>query len=101
MLRRLDRGVNRLDGVAAPFQFRSVGLPDEDERGPLHDGGARADERDVYVLDLAFPRTSRRLQRPLDDVPKTVDAPRAQAASEGVQRELAVQLHASVLDEVQ
>src|SRR5712692_5284705 len=79
----------------------SVRFLDEDEGGPLHDGSARADERDVDVLDLAFPGTPRRLQRPLDDVPEAMDASRAQAPTEGVQWELAVQLHAAVLDEVQ
>ena len=33
---------------------------------PCNDGSARADERDIDVLDLAFPGPSRRLQRPLD-----------------------------------
>src|SRR5213593_3988083 len=79
----------------------SVELVDEDESGALHDWCARADERDVDVLDLAFPGASRRLQRPLDDVPETMDAPRAQAPTEGVEWELTVQLHASVLDEIQ
>src|SRR5213593_1039761 len=81
--------------------MRSVWFSDEDEGGSLDDGSARADERDVDVLDLAFPGTSRRLQRPLDDVPETMDAPRAQTPTEGVQWELTVQLHASVLDEIQ
>src|SRR5213593_4764530 len=80
---------------------RSVRLPDEDERCALHDGSARADERDVDVLDLAVAGPSRRLERALDDVPETVDAPRAQTSPERVQRELAVQLHSSVLDEVE
>src|SRR6266850_204898 len=79
----------------------SVGFLDEDEGGPLDDRRAGADERDVDVLDLAFPGTSRRLQRSLDDVPETMDAARPQASTKGVQRELAVQLHASVLDEIQ
>src|SRR5436309_7709862 len=79
----------------------SVVFLDEDERRSLHDGSARADERDVDVLDLALARTSRGLQRALDDVPETVDASRAQAATEGVQRQLAVQLDASVLDEIE
>src|SRR4029077_10414927 len=56
----------------------SIGFFDEDEGRPLHDRSARADERDVDVLDLALARASRRLQRALDDVPETVDAPRAQ-----------------------
>src|SRR5882724_3665978 len=79
----------------------SVGFLDENESGALDYGSARADERDVDVLDLAFPGTSRRLQCSLDDVPETMDAARPQASTEGVQRELAVQLHASVLDEIQ
>src|SRR2546422_8103888 len=79
----------------------SVGFPDEDERRALHDGGAGADERDVDVLDLALARASRRLQRALDDVPETVDASGAQAPAERVQRKLAVQLDAPVLDEIE
>src|SRR5881296_4104578 len=79
----------------------SVGFLDEDEGGALDYGRARADEGDTDVLDLAFPGTSRRLKRSLDDVLETMDAPRTQASTEGVQWELAVQLHASVLDEIQ
>src|SRR5882724_4201267 len=79
----------------------SVGLADEDERGALYDGRAGADERDVDVLHLALAGAARRLQRALDDMPEAVDAPGAQAPAEGVQRQLAVQLHAAVLDEVQ
>src|SRR5713226_3124911 len=79
----------------------AVRFLDEDEGGSLHDGSARADERDVDVLDLTRPGTSRRLQRPLDDVPETVDASRAEAPAEGVQRELTVPLDASVLDEIE
>src|SRR6266403_2329413 len=80
---------------------RSVGLLDEDERGPLHNGCAGPDERDVDVRDLAFAGPPRRLQRPLDDVPEPVDAPGAQAPAERVQRELTAQLDAPVLDEVE
>src|SRR6185437_8993902 len=79
----------------------SVRLPHEDERRPRHDRRAGADERYVGVLDLARPGTARGLQGALDDVPKTVDAPGAQAAAEGVQRQLAVQLNPSVLDEIE
>src|SRR5213594_1800042 len=62
----------------------SVGFLDEDEGGALDYGRARADEGDIDVLDLAFPGTSRRLKRSLDDVPETMDAPRTQASTEGV-----------------
>src|SRR5262249_2079187 len=79
----------------------SIGILDEDEGGALHDGGARADERDVDVLDLALAGTPRRLQRALDDVPETVDASRAQTAAERVQRQIAVELDAPVLDEIE
>src|SRR6266850_7323854 len=78
-----------------------VGLADEDERGALDDGGAGADERDVDVLDLTRSRASRGLERSLDDVPETVDASRPEASAERVQWELAVELDASVLDEVE
>src|SRR5712691_3982104 len=81
--------------------WSSVRFPDEDESGALHDGRARADERDVDVLDLALAGPSRRLERAFDDVPETVDASRAEAPAEGVQRQLAVQLDASVLDEIE
>src|SRR5439155_8142024 len=120
---RAASGISRIQTVAAPMATtgkvysdalragegrilaggvpRSVGFFDEDESGALDYGSARADERDVDVLDLAFPGTARRLQRAFDDVPETMDAPRAQAPTEGVQRELTVELHASVLDEIQ
>src|SRR3989442_6371917 len=94
-------------GMAAPPRRarrsgrESVRLADEDERRPRHDRCARADERDVDVLDLTLPRASRRLQRALDDVPEPVDAPRAQAPAERVERELAIELHAPVLDEIE
>src|SRR6185312_5033579 len=59
------------------------------------------DERYVGVLDLARPGTARGLQGALDDVPKTVDAPGAEAAAERVERQLAVQLDPPVLDEIE
>src|SRR2546422_10757330 len=90
-----------VEGISTPkCRVISVRFLDEDERRSLHDGGARADERDVDVLDLALSGASRRLQRALDDVPETVDASRAQAAAAGVQREVTVHLHAPVLDEL-
>src|SRR2546422_145461 len=91
-----------VEGISTPkCRVISVGFLDEDERRALHDGGARADERDVDVLDLTLPGASRRLQRALDDVPETVDASGAQAPAEGVQRQLTVQLDASALDEIE
>src|ERR1019366_6393343 len=74
---------------------------DEDEGRSFHDGRTRADEGDVDVLDLAFTRTSRRLQCALDDMPETVDAPGAQTSAEGIERQLAVELDAAVLNEVE
>jgi CoA-transferase family III len=79
----------------------SVGFSDEDEGRGLHDRSAGADEGDLDVLDLTLPRAPGRLQGTLDDVPQTVNAARAQATPEGVQREVAVELDASVLDEVE
>src|SRR5262249_14551780 len=67
----------------------------------LHDRRAGAHERDVDVLHLTLSGASRRLQRPLDDVPEAVDAPGAQAPAERVQRQLAVELDPSVLDEIE
>src|SRR5712692_3155264 len=78
-----------------------VRLPHEDEGRPLHDGSARANERDVDVLHLPHARASRRLQRALDDVPEAVDASRSEAPAEGVERQIAVQLDAPVLDEIE
>src|SRR5262249_23007981 len=78
-----------------------VRLSDEDERRARDDRGAGADERHVDVLHLTLAGTSRGLQRALDDVPEAVDAPRAETAAEGVQREIAVELDPAVLDEVE
>ena len=64
--------------------------------------GALAPTNDTFdVLHLALARASRRLQHAFDDVPQAVDAPGAQAAAEGVERQLAVELDAAVLDEVE
>src|SRR4030095_3553075 len=65
-----------------------VGLLDEDEGRPCDDRRACAHERDVDVLDLPFSRTSRGLQRALDDMPQSVDAPCRSAPTEGVARQL-------------
>src|SRR5690349_11091132 len=79
----------------------SVGLADEQERRAGHDRGAGADERDVGVLDLARTGAARGLQRALDDVPQPVDAPGAETAAERVERQVAIELDAPILDEVE
>ena len=81
--------------------LRSVGLVDEDEGRALHDGSARTDEGHPDVFHLTLPRPSGGLQRPLDDVPEPVNTPGAETPPEGVQRQLPVELDASVLDEVE
>src|SRR5262245_18446879 len=100
--RRDTRRRIRLRGFAVwRRRARSIGLFDEDERGPLHDGRAGADERHVDVLDLALAGPPRGLQGALDDVPEAVDAPGAQTSAERVERQLTIELDASVLDEVE
>src|SRR5689334_19876284 len=79
----------------------SVGFFDENKGGPLHDRRAGTDERHIDVLHLAFARTSRRLQRAFDDVPQSVYATGAEAAAEGIERQLAVELDAPVLYEIE
>src|SRR4051794_8311213 len=80
---------------------RLIRFSHEDERRPLHDRRARADEGNVHVLHLARSGASRGLQHAFDDVPETVYAPGAQASAERIERQLAVELDASALDEVE
>src|SRR5207245_615039 len=79
----------------------SIGVADEDEGGAGDDRGAGADEGDVGVLDLARAGATGGLQGAFDDVPEAVDAAGAEAAAKGVERQLAVELDAAVLDEVE
>jgi hypothetical protein len=79
----------------------SVRLPHEDERSAGDDWRAGADERHVRVHHLARAGATRCLQRTFNDVPQTVDASRAEAPSERVQRQLAVEFDPPVLDEVE
>src|SRR4029077_18885987 len=76
-------------------------LPHENKGRAGDDWGAGADEGDVGVLDLARAGAAGGLQRPFDDVPEAVDAPRSEAAAEGVEREFAVEFDAAVLDEIE
>src|SRR5262245_43875650 len=79
----------------------SIWLADKDERCPCHDRGAGTNERHVGALDLTRAGPPGCLQRAFDDVPQAVDAAGAEAAAEGVERELAVKLDAPVLDEIE
>src|SRR6476659_3463789 len=79
----------------------SVRFLDEDERRSFDDRCARTHERHVHILDLALACAFRCLQRAFDDVPETVNAARAQAAAERIERQLAVELDAPVLNEVE
>src|SRR5499425_1511421 len=98
--RRLAASGGRQTGPTR-HRSRSIRLVDEDERRSLHDRCARAHERDVDVLHLTLSGAPRGLQRSLDDVPETVDAPGAQTAAERVQWQLAVELDPPVLDEIE
>src|SRR5580658_1128122 len=80
---------------------RLVRLLDENKRRAGDDRGAGADEGDVGVLDLAGAGAAGGLQGAFDDVPEAVDAPGAEAAAEGVERQLAVEFDAAVLDEIE
>src|SRR6185436_17835559 len=80
---------------------RSIGFLDENESRPGHDRRARPHERDVGVLHLPLARASRGLQRAFYDVPQAVDPPGGEAAAEGVERQLAVELDAAALDEIE
>src|SRR5207237_8891055 len=79
----------------------SIRFADEDKRGAGDDRGAGADEGDVGVLDLARAGAAGGLQGAFDDVPEAVDAPGAEAAAKGVERQFALQFDAAVLDEVE
>src|ERR1700676_5004411 len=79
----------------------SIRLADEDEGGAGDDRGAGADEGHVGVLDLARAGAAGGLQRALDDVPEAVDAAGAEAAAKGVERQVAVEFDAAVLDEIE
>src|ERR1700704_1030041 len=86
---------------SAGYLRASVRLAHEDEGRAGHDRGAGADERHVGVLDLARAGAARCLERPFDDVPEAVDAAGAEAAAKGVERQVAVQFDAAVLDEIE
>src|SRR6266436_6446795 len=109
MRRRGGRGRSRAHAWwhTSPFRlarvapWRLIGLFDEDEGGPLHNRSAGANEGDLDIFHLAFPRTFRRLQGPLNNMPQPMDAPGAQAPPEGVQGQRTLQLDASVLHEIQ
>src|SRR5262245_50149514 len=94
-------GLSSSSNLQAICSFPLVGFLDEDKGRTRYDGRARADERDVRILDLAFPGASRRLQGALDDMPQAVDAPRGKAPTEGIERQLAAELDAAVLNEVE
>src|SRR5439155_19488571 len=79
----------------------SVRLAHENEGRAGDDRGAGADEGHAGILDLARSGAARCLQGTLDDVPEAVDASRAEAAAKGVERQLAVELDAAVLDEIE
>src|SRR6266700_6034048 len=81
--------------------YISVRLADEDEGRAGDDRGAGADEGDVGVLDLARAGAAGGLQRAFDDVPEAVDAPGAEAAAKGVERQFAIEFDAAVLDEIE
>src|SRR6266851_3864255 len=79
----------------------SVRLPHENKGRAGDDRGAGADEGHVGVLDLARSGAAGGLQGAFDDVPEAVDAAGAEAAAKGVERQVAVELDAAVLDEVE
>src|SRR5205085_10315425 len=87
--------------VTRPGRPASIRLPHKNERGAGDDRGARADKGDIGVLDLARAGAARGLQRALDDVPEAVDAAGAEAAAKGVERQVAVEFDAPVLDEIE
>src|SRR5439155_24211638 len=78
-----------------------IRLPHKNKGGAGDDWGAGADEGHVGVLHLARAGAAGGLQGALDDVPQAVDAAGAEAAAEGVERQLAVQFDAAVLDEIE
>src|SRR5487761_1718217 len=84
-----------------PTHAGSVRFADEDEGGAGDDRRARPDEGDVGVLDLARAGAAGGLERAFDDVPQAVDAPGAEAAAKGVERQFAVQFDAAVLNEIE
>src|SRR5580704_10378055 len=79
----------------------SVRLAHKNKRRARDDRGAGADKGDVGVLHLARAGAAGGLQRAFDDVPEAVDAAGAEAAAKGVEREVAVELDAAVLDEIE
>src|SRR5205807_8719451 len=79
----------------------SIRFANENKGCAGDDRGAGADEGDVGVVDLARAGAAGSLQGAFDDVPEAVDAAGAEAAAEGVERQVAVQFDAAVLDEVE
>src|SRR6476619_1897956 len=79
----------------------SVLLAREDECRAGHDRRAGHNERHADILDLTRAGATGGLESALDDVPQTVNAARAQAATKRVQRQLAVEPDPTALDEVE
>src|SRR5262245_44764125 len=79
----------------------SVWLARKDERCAGDDRRAGADERHLDILDLTRTGATGGLEGALDDVPQAVNAPRAQAATKRIQRQLAVKRNPTALNKVE
>src|SRR5262245_16124224 len=86
---------------SVPARGPSIWFARENERRAGHDRRAGADKRHLDILDLSRAGATGGLKGTLDDVPQAMNAARAQAATKGVQRQRAVELDATVLDEVE
>src|SRR5262245_859047 len=84
-----------------PAFASSVWLAREDECCAGNDRRAGPDEGHVDILDLTRTGATRGLEGALDDVPQAVNAPRAQAATKRVQRQLPLKRDATVLNKVE
>ena len=80
---------------------RLIRLVDEDKCRPLHNGRAGANKGYLGIFDLTFAGASRNLHRPFNDLPQAMNAAGTQAAAKRIERQLAIEFDAPVLDEIE
>ena len=67
----------------------------------MYDGRAGTNKGYIGIFDLPFTGTASDLHRPFNDLPEAMDTAGAQTTAKRVEGQLAIQLDASVLNEIQ